>query len=88
MKKEFAKAHPNVIKRYERLRSDSNALIGERSGSSQKLITLLNIRSVCKHVADYFADERLNSQQTYASEKRRYLKICTYRSQMLFQIHI
>ena len=59
LKKEIVKAHPNVIKEYERLRSDSNALVDKGSDSSQKLITLLNIRSVCKHVADFFADERL-----------------------------
>ena len=60
LKKEFVKAHPNVIREYERLRSDSNARIDKGSDSSQKLITLLNIRSVCKHVADFFADKRLN----------------------------
>ena len=60
MKKEFFKAHSNVIKEYERLPSDSNALINKGRESSQRLITLLNIRSVCKHVADFFADERLN----------------------------
>ena len=54
LKKEFVKAHPNVIKEYERLHSDSNALIDKGSDSSQKRITLLNIRSVCKHVADFF----------------------------------
>ena len=59
LKKEIVKAHPNVIKEYERLRSDSNVLVDKGSDSSQKLITLLNIQSVCKHVADYFADERL-----------------------------
>ena len=37
LKKEFAKAHPNVIKEYERLRSDSNVLIDKGSDSSQKL---------------------------------------------------
>ena len=60
LEKEFVKAHPNVIKEYGRLRSDSNALIDKGCDSSQKLITLLNIRSVCKHAADFFADERLN----------------------------
>ena len=48
LKKEFVKVHPNVIKEYERLHSYSNALLD----SSQRLITILNIRSVCKHVAD------------------------------------
>ena len=62
LKKKIVKAHPNVIKEYERLRSDSNAVIDKGSDSSQKFITLLNIQSVCKHVAvaDCFADERLN----------------------------
>ena len=60
LKKEFVKAHSNVIKEYERLRSYSNVLIDKGSDLCQKLITLLNIRSVCKHVADFFADERLN----------------------------
>ena len=60
LKTEFVKAYPNVIKEYERLRNDSNALIDKGSDSSKKLITLLNIRSVCKHVADFFPDERLN----------------------------
>ena len=54
LKKEFVKAHPNLIKEYEIRRSDSNALVDKRSDSSKKLITLLNIRSVCKHVADFF----------------------------------
>ena len=63
LKKEFIKAYPNVIKEYERLRSGSNALIDKGSDSSQKLITLLNIRSVCKHVAGFFADERLNNSR-------------------------
>ena len=60
LKKEFVKAHPHVIEEYGRLRSDSNALIDKGCDSSQKLITLLNIRSVCKHAADFFAGERLN----------------------------
>ena len=51
------KANPNVIKEHERLRSDSNALIDKGSDSSKKLITLLNIRFVCKHVADFFPDD-------------------------------
>ena len=89
LKKEIAKAHLNVIKEYERLRSDSNAAIDKGSGSSQKFITLLNIQSVCKHVAvvDCFADERLN-QSSYASQKPRQVKTCTYSSQILFKIYI
>ena len=56
------------------MRSDLNALIDKGSDSSLKLITLLNILSVCKHVADFFADERLNQSpiicftETQASE--------------------
>ena len=46
LKKEFVKAHSNVIKEYERLRSYSNVLIDKGSDLCQKLITLLNIRSV------------------------------------------
>ena len=59
--KNLKKAHPNVIKEYERLRSHSNAVIDKRNNSSQNFITLLNIQSVYKHVAvsDCFADERL-----------------------------
>ena len=74
MKIEFVKAHLNVIKEYERLRSDSNPLIDKENDSSQKLITLLNIRSVYKDVADFFADEILNQAaitcftETQASE--------------------
>ena len=60
LKKEFVKANPNVFKEYEKLRSDSDALIDKGSDSSQKLFTLLNIRSVCGHVTDFFLDERLN----------------------------
>ena len=61
LKKETIKAHPNVIKEYERFRSHSNAVVDKRSNSSQKFITLLNIQSVYKHVAvsDCFADARL-----------------------------
>ena len=40
LKKEFVKAHPNVIKEYERLHSNSNALIDKESDSIQKIITL------------------------------------------------
>ena len=60
LKKEFVKANPNVFKEYEKLRSDSDALIDKGSDSNQKLFTLLNIRSVCGHVTDFFLDERLN----------------------------
>ena len=60
LKNKFFKAHSNAIKEYETLRSASNDLIDKRSDSSQNVITLLNIRSVCRHIADFFTDERLN----------------------------
>ena len=51
--KQIVKGHPNLIKENERLRRDSNVLIDKGSGSSQKLITLLNIPSVCKYVVAF-----------------------------------
>ena len=51
--KQIVKGHPNVIKENKRLRRDSNVFIDKESGSSQKLITLLNIRSICKYVVAF-----------------------------------
>ena len=42
-----------MIKENERLRRDSNVLIDKGSGSSQKRITLLNVRSICKYVVAF-----------------------------------
>ena len=72
------KAHPNVIKEHERLRRDSNAFIDKGSDSSKKLITLLNIRFVCKHLAYFFPDERLNQSSIICLRAQINSKVCLH----------
>ena len=54
LRKELEKTHPEVVKEYEWLRNDLNALIIKWSHPKLKFVSLLNIWSICKRTSDVF----------------------------------
>ena len=79
--REFVQANPEVIQEYERLRSDSFALISNNSLPRKSFTTLWNIRSIFKHISDFFEDDRLYNTPMICFTKTQ----ITQNMQILFQ---